>query len=137
MLQMLVTFFLYYKIRAKDINGNFSEFTNEVSTRAESTNKKLSNGSKDSKNYELKLDENYPNPFNPSTNISYQINDKGFVTLKVYNIVGKEVATLVNETKIPGKYSVSFNASNLPSGIYVYSLRVNNIVKNNKMTLMK
>ena len=85
----------------------------------------------------FELLQNYPNPFNPSTNISYQINEKGFVTLKVYDIIGKEVAALVNETKTPGKYSVSFNASNLPSGVYVYSLRVNSFVKNNKMTLMK
>jgi len=130
-------FHCYYKIRAKDINGNFSAFTSELSTRAESANKQLLKGEKDSEKLEFRLDENYPNPFNPTTTINYQINEKGFVNLKVYDIIGKEVAILVNETQNSGKYSVSFNASNLPSGVYIYSLRVNNFIKNNKMTLVK
>jgi hypothetical protein len=85
----------------------------------------------------IELFQNYPNPFNPSTNISYQLPEPGLVQLKVYNILGKEVAVLVNAFKTSGKYSVDYNASELPSGVYIYSLKVNNFVQNKKMILMK
>lgn len=83
------------------------------------------------------ISQNYPNPFNSSTSINYQIKEKGFVSLKVFDMLGKEVANLVNETQDEGQYSVIFDASNLPSGVYIYSLRVNDFVQNNKMTLLK
>jgi hypothetical protein len=83
------------------------------------------------------LSQNYPNPFNPTTIISYQLSVSGMVTLKVYNILGQEVATLVNSEKAAGEYKVSFNASNLPSGIYLYQLRAGNFVETKKMMLMK
>jgi photosystem II stability/assembly factor-like uncharacterized protein len=83
------------------------------------------------------LDQNYPNPFNPATLINYQIPENGFVTLKVFNTVGKEVATLVNERQTNGSYSINFNASNLPSGLYIYQLRINNFVSSKKMLLIK
>ncbi len=85
--------------------------------------------------YELSL--NYPNPFNPTTSINYQVKEKGFVSLIVYDMLGREVSDLVNENQDAGKYSVIFKAANLPSGVYIYSVRVNDIVKNNKMTLLK
>ncbi len=88
-------------------------------------------------NFDYKLSQNYPNPFNPSTLITYQLKEKGFVSLKMYNMLGKEVAVLVKENQDKGAYSVNFNGSNLPSGVYIYSLRVNDFVQNNKMTLMK
>ncbi|MBI5477155.1 MAG: T9SS type A sorting domain-containing protein [Ignavibacteriales bacterium] len=66
----------------------------------------------------FRLEQNYPNPFNPNTNIKYRISKTEFVTLKVYDILGQEVATLVNDVKQPGEYSVSWNAEGLPSGIY-------------------
>lgn len=80
---------------------------------------------------------NYPNPFNPTTNITYQIKERGFVTLKVYDMLGKLVSDLVSETKEPGQYTVNFNAGNLPSGIYIYSLMVNDFVQNKRMILVK
>jgi len=83
------------------------------------------------------LDQNYPNPFNPSTMISYSIPQSSFVTLKVYDIVGNEVATLVNETKSAGKYDISFDASNLSNGVYLYSIKTNNFTSTKKMILMK
>lgn len=83
------------------------------------------------------LNQNYPNPFNPSTTILYQIKEEGFVRLKVYNLLGQEVAALVNEIKPAGEYSFRFDAANLTSGIYIYSLKVNDFVQNNKMTLLK
>ncbi|HSW53546.1 MAG TPA: T9SS type A sorting domain-containing protein [Ignavibacteriaceae bacterium] len=83
------------------------------------------------------LSQNYPNPFNPTTTIRYQIPKDGVVTLKVYDILGAEVATLVNEEKVAGKYEVSFNASSLASGVYIYRLNVNEYVNVKKMVLVK
>jgi hypothetical protein len=83
------------------------------------------------------LAQNYPNPFNPSTTIDYAVNNTAHVTLKVYDMLGKEVASLVDEQKSAGSYRVNFNAASLPSGIYFYSLSdgVNKTVQ--KMILMK
>ena len=83
------------------------------------------------------LSQNYPNPFNPATTINYQLPQTGFVTLKIYDILGKEVAMLVNEQKNQGRYSVNFNASRLASGVYIYQLRVNDYVSSKKMLLIK
>jgi len=85
----------------------------------------------------FELFQNYPNPFNPNTTINYSISEKGFVQLKVYDLLGKEVTTLVNEEKTRGNYSVSFSGSNLPSGVYIYSIRVNNFIQNRKMILLR
>lgn len=85
----------------------------------------------------FKLSPNFPNPFNPSTKINYSIPNKEFVNLKVYNILGKEVAELVNSYKNEGNYNVTFNADNLPSGVYIYTLTAGNYSKNRKMLLLK
>jgi hypothetical protein len=86
---------------------------------------------------EYKLQQNYPNPFNPVTNIVYQIPKNGLVQLKVYDLLGREVAVLVNEVKPAGKFEVEFNASNLPSGLYIYSLKAENFISNRKMIVLK
>ncbi len=83
------------------------------------------------------LSQNYPNPFNPSTMISYQLPADGYVTLKVFDILGREVRTLVNERQIAGDYSVIFNASSLPSGVYFDRLEARNSIETKKMVLMK
>jgi hypothetical protein len=83
------------------------------------------------------LSQNFPNPFNPSTEIKFSVAKAGFVTLKVYDMLGKEVATLVNENLTAGSYSTKFNASNLTSGIYIYQLNANGNVLSHKMTLLK
>jgi hypothetical protein len=90
------------------------------------------------------LEQNYPNPFNPSTKIKYQIPasqnpSKGgtFVTLKVYDILGNEIATLVNEEKTAGSYEVDFNASGLASGIYLYKLISPNFSETKKMIFLR
>lgn len=87
------------------------------------------------------LEQNYPNPFNPSTQIKYALPKSGYVSLKVYNLLGAEVASLVNEYKEAGRHSVELNASseelNLSSGVYVYSIRVNDYVHTRKLVFMK
>lgn len=83
------------------------------------------------------LAQNFPNPFNPSTTIRYQIPKDGIVTLKIYDILGSEVATLVNEEKIAGKYEVNFNASSLSSGVYIYKIQAGDFVSSKKMILLK
>jgi hypothetical protein len=83
------------------------------------------------------LYQNYPNPFNPSTNIDYVLPRPDFVTLKVYDVLGNEIKTFVNEEKNSGRYNVSFNGNGLASGIYFYVLRVGNFVQSRKMLLLK
>jgi sugar lactone lactonase YvrE len=83
------------------------------------------------------LSQNYPNPFNPSTSISYTLPEAGMTTLKVYDMLGREVATLVNGVVSQGSHTVTFNAENLGSGVYMYELRSGNTRITNKMTLMK
>lgn len=85
--------------------------------------------------YELR--QNYPNPFNPSTKISYSLAEKGFVTFKVFDILGKEIATIVNKEQGQGNYSIDFDASNLASGVYLYKLQAGIFVSTKKMLLMK
>ncbi len=84
-----------------------------------------------------RLEQNYPNPFNPATEISYQLSAFSQVTLKVYDVLGREVATLVNEQKQAGKYEVEFNAASLPSGVYYYRITAGNFTDVKKMLLLK
>jgi photosystem II stability/assembly factor-like uncharacterized protein len=107
----------------KSINGGISSSIKKIS---ESVIKSFS------------LSQNYPNPFNPSTNIRYKIPKNSFVILKVYNILGKEIATLVNEKLSPGEYESTFDGGNLPSGVYFYSLYADGVrIDTKKMVLLK
>jgi hypothetical protein len=83
------------------------------------------------------LDQNYPNPFNPSTNISFSIPTKSFVSLKVFDVIGREVATLMSQEKPVGTYNVSFDASKLPSGVYFYRLTAGGFTQVKKMLMIK
>jgi hypothetical protein len=83
------------------------------------------------------LHQNYPNPFNPSTRITYSIPKAGNISIKIYDIMGRELETLVNEYKNAGQYDVSFDASNICSGVYFYRLMVNDFVSIKKMVLLK
>ncbi len=83
------------------------------------------------------LSQNYPNPFNPSTTIKFQLPTDGFVTLKVYDILGNEVTTLINEQKPQGRYEVNFNASSLASGVYIYKIQSGSFISSKKMLLIK
>jgi len=113
-----------YRLKQIDFNGNFEYFNlnNEVNIGIPSR---------------FELSQNYPNPFNPTTNLEFGISELGFVSLKVFNVSGKEVATLVNETRPAGYYNITFNAANLSSGVYYYRLESNGISKVMKMALIK
>ena len=86
---------------------------------------------------QFSLEQNYPNPFNPSTEIKYGLPKAAFVTLRVYNVLGQEVATLVNEHQNAGHYDISFNMDRFASGVYFYMLRAGNFVATKKMMLIK
>jgi len=83
------------------------------------------------------LSQNYPNPFNPSTVIKYQVAKAGNVSLKIFDILGREVATLINEEKSAGNYSINFNAASFPSGVYFYQIRSGSYIATKKMVLLK
>ncbi len=91
------------------------------------------------------LEQNYPNPFNPSTNFEFRVSYFGFVTLKVFDILGREIATLVNEERSPGTYTVRWDASGFPSGVYFYRLyarprsggHADDFIQSKKMLLIK
>ena len=85
----------------------------------------------------FELLQNYPNPFNPSTTISYQLSANSFVTLKVFDVLGREVETLVNQRQNAGSYTVTFDASKLPSGVYFYRLTTGSLVETKKMAVLK
>ncbi|MCH8032748.1 MAG: T9SS type A sorting domain-containing protein [Bacteroidetes bacterium] len=86
---------------------------------------------------EFVLEQNYPNPFNPSTIIRYQIAEKSNVILTVYNSIGKEISTLLNEVKPKGTFTIEFDGNNLPSGIYYLRLQAGNFIDTKKMVLLR
>jgi ligand-binding sensor domain-containing protein len=110
-------------------NGVWVRPLSEMVTAVENNHNNIPN------HFELK--QNYPNPFNPSTTLSFVIGHSSFVDLKVYDVLGREVATLVNEEKPAGNYQVKFNAANLPSGIYIYKLQAGSLTETKKMILLK
>lgn len=125
-----------YRVTAVDFHPYESLPSNTVVTNVSGAlMEKINSG--ELKPTEFSLDQNYPNPFNPSTKISYSIKEEGLVTLKVYNVLGKEVATLVNENKPAGIYEAEFNASQLPSGLYIYKIQAGGFTDVKKMLLTK
>jgi len=114
---------LYYRLKQVDFDGtfNYSDVVN-VSYDVPA---------------EFVLSQNYPNPFNPSTRINYFVPQESFVSVKVYDFLGREVMTLVNETKATGSYEIVFDASNMPSGTYFYSMIAGNFSATKKMILIK
>jgi photosystem II stability/assembly factor-like uncharacterized protein len=114
---------LFYRLKQLDYNGNYSySKTIEINSVYASS---------------FELSQNYPNPFNPTTIIQYAVNSKQLVTLKVYDVLGNEIVTLVNEENPVGEYKITFDASGLPSGIYFYKLQAGDYNQTRKMILMK
>ncbi len=112
-----------YRLKQVDYNGIFS-YSDAVEVDARIPAK-------------FGLSQNYPNPFNPSTTINYEVAKETNVSLKVYDAIGNEVATLVNETKAPGTYEVIFDASNLTNGVYFYKMQAGNFTATKKLVLIK
>ena len=117
--------------------GTFNSPNERIIVNFTATTIPVSVDAENSSPSEYNLAQNYPNPFNPSTRINYNVGEPGLVQLKVYNVLGVEVATLVNDSKSSGNYSVDFNAANFSSGVYFYSLSVNNFTQTRKMILEK
>jgi hypothetical protein len=125
---------VYYKIKAyKNSPYQESDFTNTVDIGASGFWKQ----NNEEKVYSYGIAQNYPNPFNPMTNLTYSVADAGLTQIKVYDLLGRELSELVNEYRERGTYSVIFNAGNLPSGVYIYTIRVNDFQQSKKMTLLK
>ena len=114
---------IYYKLKQIDIDGKY-EYSNVIEVDYNIST-------------EASLSQNYPNPFNPATTIEYTIPEGGFVSLKVYDILGREVITLVNGKQEAGRHSVIFNGTGLTSGIYFYILKTENKLLTKKMSLLK
>jgi len=128
-----------YKIKAVDQSNNLSPYS-DVKKITGTTNviwKQNLSGTEAEGIETYKLFTNYPNPFNPTTEITYQLPKAGFVNLVVYNGLGQLVSTLVNERKERGRYTVEFNAANLPSGMYIYQITAGKYRASGKMLLMK
>ncbi len=131
--------YVYYKVKANDINGNSSDFSNSVSMAVNAPMSKSSANTnfENSDSGNFYIGANYPNPFNPTTTITYQLPKNGYASLKIFNSLGQVVAILVDGYEEAGIYAVLFNAKNLPSGIYYAVLRMKNLVKTTKMILSK
>jgi Secretion system C-terminal sorting domain len=112
-----------YKLKQIDYDGSF-EYSQEIEAEVSAP-------------LVFSLEQNYPNPFNPSTKISWQLPVGSQATLKVYDVLGNEIATLVNEVKAAGKYEIEFNASELPSRVYFYKLQAGSFVETKKMILLR
>jgi hypothetical protein len=113
----------FYRLKQIDFDGSF-EYSKEIEIEIGMP-------------LEFALFQNYPNPFNPTTSIKYSVPSHQFTIIKVYDMLGNEVATLVNEQKSPGEYEVEFDGSSLSSGIYFYQIKSGNIIQTNKMVLMR
>ncbi len=123
-----------YKVQAYN-GSSTSDFSNTVSIGTSGWFKQHFGVDNSSLTYQL--NQNYPNPFNPATVISYSIAENSFISLKVFDVLGNEIAELVSEVKEPGTYSVSFDASKLSSGVYFYKLKANGYSLTKKMLLAK
>lgn len=116
--------YVYYKVRAVDDYDQFSAYSNTVSAKVNegTTEEKIVINPDEEMVVVFNLANNYPNPFNPSTEISFGLPEESFVNIKVFNILGEEVAEILNNNLSAGKHKVSFNAQNLSGGIYIYKL---------------
>jgi len=112
-----------YRLKQIDLNGNYEYYN--LSNEVEVGIKVI-----------YKLSQNYPNPFNPTTKIDYELHDDGIVNIKLYDLSGKEVRTILNEERTAGYYTLDFNAEGLSSGVYIYRFEVDGILKDTKQMIL-
>jgi M6 family metalloprotease-like protein len=124
-----------YFIKAKDKDSLLSIGSDTVSLMARLTN--LTSEEDKGNNYNFSINQNYPNPFNPTTKIKYSIPNQSLVTIKVFDTLGREIETIVNEEKGAGTYEITWNAFNLPSGVYFYMINAGDFIHTKKMVLLK
>jgi hypothetical protein len=131
--------YLLYKIRSKNGNRVSDEFSNTIVIYSPGNFGKNSDGINPANEikYEYKLEQNYPNPFNPSTKITFTLKENSPVRLRIYDVLGKEVAVLVNEVLAEGNHQVEFDGSTLGGGIYFYEIMANNFRDVKKLILLK
>jgi hypothetical protein len=115
-----------YRLISHDINGTVHEYDLTAQATPEAPMP-----------VEYALHQNYPNPFNPTTTLSFDLLESGFASLKVYNLLGQEVVTVVNGMMEHGSHIAVFDAADLPSGVYIYRLEAGDFVSQKKMMLMK
>lgn len=127
---------VWYYVKSVDLASYYSPASNTLTVNVAGSQIEKQN-LKNNKPVAYSLNQNYPNPFNPSTKISYSIKEDGFVSLKVYDNLGREVKTLVSENQPAGIYEVNFDASDLPSGMYIYTIRSGSYLQTRKMLLLK
>jgi len=127
---------IYYKVTAVSTNNIESDYSNSVWIEARIEKKGVDSDNEVAPKV-YALNSNYPNPFNPTTQISYQIPNEGFVNLTIYNSLGQEVAVLVDQQQSIGRYTVQFNANNLSSGIYFYRIASGEFNSVKKMLLVR
>jgi hypothetical protein len=127
----------YFKDHLYIISDTDSSRIAQVIVLAGRTDTIFSNIQNDEVITKFSLEQNYPNPFNPSTTIQYQIPESGLVTLKIYDVLGREIITLVNEELSAGKHEADFDASGFNSGVYFYRLQAGSFIETKKMVLMK
>ena len=113
----------FYRLKQIDFNGHYS-FSDQVTVEYRLPKSFI-------------VSHNYPNPFNPVTTIKFDIPNDGLVQLDVFDILGRRIATLLNENKVAGSYEYNFNASTLASGVYIYKLQAGDFVSSKKMVLIK
>ncbi len=113
----------FYRLKQIDFDGSY-KYSDVIETK---NIQKLS----------YSLEQNYPNPFNPSTSIQYAIGNRQFVQIKIYDVLGNEITTLVNEVKPQGRYEVNFNAGSLANGVYIYKIQTGDFISSKKMILIK
>ncbi len=111
-----------------EYNGNFSYYKNQIPTSVENSSPMPTT---------FELEQNYPNPFNPVTTIQFTIVNSQLTIVKVYDVLGREVATLVNEVKLPGRYQVTWDAKNMASGVYFYKLTAGEFVQTKRLLLLR
>ncbi|MFA6541968.1 MAG: T9SS type A sorting domain-containing protein [Bacteroidota bacterium] len=124
-----------YRVRTKTAEGEYFPFSSDLKTYANALDKAGMEISSNIPEYFLR--QNYPNPFNPQTSISYGLKVAGNVTIKIYSAIGQEVKTLVDKEEQAGMHSVTWDASGLSSGFYVYRMQSGKYAEIKKMTLLK
>jgi hypothetical protein len=118
-----------YRLRSVDYDGTIHDYAQTVSVEVREPVQ--------ARGYEYALEQNYPNPFNPTTTIRYSLKETGKVSLRVYDVMGREVKVLVDRVQGAGEYSVVMDATGLSSGVYVYQLRAGGLLLTRKMVLVK